>query len=257
MHTFVLALSRLVPISFLVSLTLVGSRYAHDLVLRSRPRLARWAFAGVSLIGLTAIVPYTYRAGLIVAARRAMLGGRWQAADLLLSNYDAWNGLRSEETLRQWAYVRMNTGNWAGAEEVLRLIDDPSPQAKMLIGLCQYYQGNPAAEATLSSVPDMTATQLCVRDYLRARIAQQRGDLVRAYGLYATSAHWDANFFPSIYHGVRLSLMRGDTARAAAILDSFTRRFPTQRGDRDVVILRDAIARHAIPPDKEFVIVSN
>jgi len=37
MQTFILALSRLVPLSFLVSLTLVGSRYLHDLVLRNNP----------------------------------------------------------------------------------------------------------------------------------------------------------------------------------------------------------------------------
>src|SRR5437764_465697 len=70
MQTFILALSRLVPLSFLVALTLVGSRYLHDLVLRSHPRLARWAFAVVSAVGLIAIVPYTIRAGLVVAARK-------------------------------------------------------------------------------------------------------------------------------------------------------------------------------------------
>src|SRR3954470_21092288 len=71
MQIFVLALSRLVPISFLVSLTLIGSRYAHDLVLRTRPQLARWAFAAVSLVGLIAIAPNVLRAGLIVGAQWA------------------------------------------------------------------------------------------------------------------------------------------------------------------------------------------
>src|ERR1044071_8499130 len=83
MHLFVLALSRLVPISFLVSLTLVGSRYLHDLVLRSRPRLARWAFAAVSLVGTIAVAPYLLRAALIVGAEWATTDHRWQAADLL------------------------------------------------------------------------------------------------------------------------------------------------------------------------------
>src|SRR5438105_1771165 len=257
MQTFILALSRLVPLSFLVSLTLVGSRYLHDLILRSHPRLARWAFAAVSLVGLIAVVPYTIRAGLIVAARYAFINGRWQAADLLLTDYDGWNGLQSDETLRQWACARMNVGNWAGAEEVLRTADSPSPQARVLVGLCQYYEGNPAAETTLSRIPDMTGTQLCLRDYILGRIAQKRGDLGRAFAFYARSARWEANFFPSVYHGVRLCLVHGDWPRAAAILDDYTRRFPMQRGDRDVLILRDALAAHTAPPDKEFVIVSS
>src|SRR5438067_8635808 len=249
MQTFILALSRLVPLSFLVALTLVGSRYLHDLVLRSHPRLARWAFAVVSAVGLSATVPYTIRAGLVVAARYAILNGRWRAADLLLTDYDGWNGLQTDQTLRQWASARMNVGNWKGAEEVLRMAESPSPQTRVLIGVCQYYEGNPAAEATLSAVPDMTATQLCLRDYILGRIVQKRGELADAYALYARSARWEANFFPSVYHGVRLSLVHGDPRRAAAILDGFTRDFPRQSGDRDVLTLRDAIARHAPPPD--------
>jgi hypothetical protein len=257
MQTFILALSRLVPLSFLVSLTLVGSRYLHDLVLRSHPRLARWAFAGVSLVGLIAAAPYTIRAGLIVAADYATVHGRWQAADLLFTDYDGWNGLKSDEMLRRWANARMNAGNWPGAEEVLRMGEKPSAQTRVLIGLCQYYEDNPVAEATLSAVPDMTATQLCLRDYLLGRIAQKRGDLGRAYLFYARSARWEANFFPSVYHGVRLCLVRGDAPRAAAILDDYARLFPRQSDDRDVLALRDAIARQGVPPDKEFIVVSS
>jgi hypothetical protein len=257
MQTFILILSRLVPLSFLVSLTLVGSRYLHDLVLRGHPRLARWAFAGVSLVGLIAALPYTIRAGLIVGAQYAMIHGRWQAADLLYADYDGWNGLKSDEMVRRWANARMNAGNWPGAEEVLRMGEEPSPQTRVLIGLCQYYQSNPAAEATLRTVPDMTATQLCLRDYLLGRIAQKRGDLGGAYLFYARSARWEANFFPSVYHGVRLSLVHGDPQRAAAILDGFTRQFPRQESASDVLTLRDAIARHSVPPDKEFIIVSS
>ena len=247
----------LVPISFLVSLTLVGSRYVHDLVLRSRPSLARWAFAAVSLIGVIAVAPYLLRAALIVGAEWATTEHRWQAADLLMSDYDAWNGRRTHDVLRLWANIRMNARNWAGAEEVLRLSAEPQPQTTLLIGVCQYYEGNGAAETTLRAVPDMTGTQLCLRDYLLGRIAQKRGDLPHAFALYAKSARWEPNFFPSVYHGVRIRLQDGDTGSAAAILDGFTRRFPTGGDAGDVAILREAIRRHAIPPDKEFVIVSS
>lgn len=257
MQIFVLALSRLVPISFLLSLTLIGSRYAHDLVLRSRPHLAKWAFAGVSLVGLIAIVPNALRAGLIVGAQWAKNTGRWRAADLFYGDYDAWNGRRSEDTLREWAYARMNVRDWAGAEQVLRLAVNPSAQAHILIGVCEYYQGNPSAEATLRAVPDMSATQLCVRDYILGRIAQKRGDLRRALGLYARSAGWEANFFPSAYHGIRLMLLRGDAGSAAAILDGFVRRFPQQGAARDIVVLREAIRNRTVPADKEFIIVSD
>jgi hypothetical protein len=257
MHIFVLALSRLVPIALLLSLTLVGSRFAHDLVLRTRPHLAKWAFAGVSLVGLIAIVPNILRAGLIVGAQWAANTNRYRAADLLYSDYDAWNGRRSEDTLREWAYVRMNNRDWAGAEEVLRLAETPTPQARILVGICQYYEGNPAAEATLRAVPDMSGTQLCVRDYLLGRIAEKRGDLARAFDLYASSANWEPNFFPSTYQAARLTLQQGNTRAAAAIVDSYTRRFPMHRTAGDVVVLRDAIQRRAVPPEKEFVIVSD
>lgn len=256
MHIFVLALSRLVPIAFLVSLTLIGSRYLHDLLLRTRPHLARWAFVGVSLIGLVAILPYAWRAGLVVAAEWATVDRRWQAADLFLTEYDAWNGRRSEDLLRHWAYARMNANNWRGAEEVLRLSPHPEVQTMLLIGVCQYYENSPAAEATLRGVPDAVATQLCLRDYLLARLAERRGDLRGAFKLYSRSVAWEPNFFPSTYQGVRLMLMNGDAARAALILDSFTRNFPTAGAAGDVGVLRDAIRRHAVPPDKEFIIVS-
>jgi hypothetical protein len=257
MQIFVLALSRLVPISFLVSLTLVGSRYAHDVVLRTRPHLARWAFAAVSLVGLIAIVPNVLRAGLIVGAQWGLATGRWRAADLLLGEYDAWNGRRSEDTLRQWAYARMSIDDWAGAEEVLRLAQAPTPQTRILIGVCEYYEGKPSAEATLAAVPDVSATQLCVRDYLLGRIAEKRGDPRRAFTFYARSAAWEPNFFPSTYQAVRMMLAHGDVRRAAAILDSFTRRYPLEGAAGDAVVLRTAIQRHAVPPEKEFVVVSD
>jgi hypothetical protein len=65
MEIFVLALSRLVPLAFLVSLTLNGSRYLHDLVLRTRPALAKWAFAAVSLVGLIATAPFAVASTLL------------------------------------------------------------------------------------------------------------------------------------------------------------------------------------------------
>jgi hypothetical protein len=256
MDLFVLALSRLVPLAFLTSLTLIGSRYVHDLLWPARPRLARWAFAGVCLVGLVALAPYALRATLIVAATRATRQQRWKAADLLLTGYDSWDGLRSEEMLHQWAYVRMNEGHWREAEEVLRLDTHQSAQGMLLLGLCQYYQRNPAAESTLAAVPDMSATELCVRDYLLGRIAQRRGNLPLAYRRYMQSVAWEADFFPGVYHAARLWLTRGEGGRAEVIVKSFTRRFPAAH-DPNLPILFDSIRRHTVPPDKEFVIVSD
>ncbi len=257
MAIFVFTLSRLVPLLFLISLTLVGSRYAHDLVLRTRPRLARWVFVAVSLVGLLASAPYALRAGLIIGAKSATGRGRWKAADLLYAGYDSWNGSRSESSLRDWAYVRMNAGDWRGAEEVLELSGRRSPQTTMLIGLCQYYENKPAAQTTLSSVPDVAGTQLCVRDYLLGRLTQKRGDLNHAYQLYERSARWEADFFPSIYHGSRIALMGGNAALATSIVDGFVRQSPTSANDRDIQILRTSVRTNTLPPDKEFVVVSN
>jgi hypothetical protein len=257
MTLFILALSRLVPIAFLASFTLIGSRYLFDLLWPTRPRLARWVFASVCLIGLAGMAPYALRAALIVAATRANEQQRWKAADLLYTGYDSWNGLRSEETLRQWAYVRMNDGDWRGAEEVLRLENHLSPQRELLLGLCQYYEGNPAAESTLTRVPNMTSTPLYVRDYVLGRIAQRRGDLPLAYQRYAQSVAREADFFPSVYHGARLWETRGGWRMAESIVSAFLRRFPAAMSDPNVTLLLDSIRRHAVAPDKEFVIVTN
>jgi hypothetical protein len=257
MSIFVLALSRLVPISFLISLTLIGSRYLHDLVWRTRPEAARWAFAAVSFVGLIATMPYAFRAGLIIDSTLTASRGQWAKTDALLTVYDSWDGHWSETGLREWAFARMNRGDWAGAEKVLRMSEKQSAQTNILIGVCQYYEGNPAAEATLAAVPNASGTQLCLRDYILARIAQKRGDFARAFQLYGQSAVWEPDFFPSVYHGVRLSLLKHDPRLAARILDRFVRQFPTNAADRDVTILRQNIAANSIPPDKEFVVVSD
>jgi len=257
MEIFVLALSRLVPLLFLVSLTLIGSRYVHDLVLRHRPRAAKWAFAGVSIVGLLAVAPYAWRAGLVVGARWATQKGRWRMADVLDSEYDAWHGSRSETIIRQWAYARMSEGDWKGAEEVLRLAETETPQVQVLIALCQYNAHDPRAEQTLVAVPDTGGAQLCVRDYLLGRIAQRRGDLARAFALYARSVQWQAHFFPSTFHGVRIALVNHEPRRATTILDGFVKSYPWTRDDPNVRLLRECIAQNGIPPDQEFVIVSN
>ena len=256
MELFVLALSRLVPLLVLISLTLAGSRYVHDLVLKRRPGAAKWAFAAVSFVGLLAIAPYAWRAVLVVGARWASQSGRWQLADLLHTEYDSWNGSRSETILHQWAYARMGEEDWKGAEEVLAL-GDRSPQTLVLTGLCQYYLHDPRAGQTLASVGNESGTQLCVRDYLLGRIAQQRGDLGAAFALYARSARWEPGFFPSTFHGVRLALVAGRTAQAAAILDEFVKAYPSSAADPNIRLLRDCIARKRIPPDEEFHVVSH
>ena len=76
MAIFVLALSRLVPVIFLISLTLIGSRYIHDLVLPEHPRLARTSFIAIALLGTIATVPYAIRGGLIVGGTRCCRYGR-------------------------------------------------------------------------------------------------------------------------------------------------------------------------------------
>jgi hypothetical protein len=256
LELFVLALSRLVPLLLLVSLTLAGSRYVHDLVLERRPRAARWAFAAVSFVGLLASAPYAWRAVLVVGARWASQSGRWQLADLLHTEYDSWNGSRGERIIRQWAFARMGEGNWTGAEEVLAL-GDRSPQNVVLTGLCQYYLHDPRAEQTLASVGNQSNTQLCVRDYLLGRIAQQRGDLGAAFALYARSVRWEPGFFPATFHGVRLALVAGRPAQAAAILDEFVKAFPASAADPNIRLLHDCITQGRIPPDEEFHVVSH
>ncbi len=257
MQIFVLLLSRLVPISLVASLALVGSRYIHDLLLPRGRRQATLAFAGVALIGLIAIGPPTIRAFLIVGALEASQRQQWQKADRLFTEYDRWDGRRTDRTIRRWAFVRMNLGSWEGAEAILGLDAAASPQARVLLGICQYYRNEATADATLAAIPDVTDTQLCIRDYLRGRIAERHGDDRRAISFYGHSAQLDANFFPATYQGIRLFLKHGDIRTASLILEQFTRRYPRQGEAPDVMTLRAAIASKTVPPEKEFVIVSD
>jgi hypothetical protein len=257
MEILVLALSRLVPLLFLVSGTLVGSRYVHDVVLPRRPRAARWAAAAVALVGMVSVLPYTWRAILVVGARWATTNNRSQLSDVLHREYDAWNGSRNDSIIREWAFAKMSEGDWKGAEAVLQLSKDQTGQILLLTGLCQYNTHDPRAEQTLASIPDRGGTQLCVRDYLLGRLAEKRGDLPGAFALYRRSAQWELDFFPSTYDGARLLLLAGQTRRAAAVLDVFVRTYPSAAADPKVQLLRDCIAQGRVPIDQEFVIVSN
>jgi hypothetical protein len=256
MDLFVLGLSRLVPILLLASLTLAGSRYIFDVLLPISRRLASWAFACVMLIGTAGTAPSALRGALLVGARWAGQHGRPALADSMFSEYDAWNGKRSDAMLREWAFARMNRGDWRGAEDILDLDRTTVTQITVLRGLCQYYANEPAAESTLRSVPNFSDAQLHVRDYLLARIAQRQGDLRNAFRLYGQSAAWRPEFFPSVYHGARLALIVHRPDLAARILQNFLDRYAWHVNDPDVRHLRDGIRSGVLPPDKEFRIVA-
>ncbi|HEV8658336.1 MAG TPA: hypothetical protein VGS96_06875 [Thermoanaerobaculia bacterium] len=256
MALFVMILSRLVPIMMLLSLTLVGSRYIYDLVLPRRPRLAPWAFAAVSLIGLIATAPYVWRAALVVGGHWAVERSRFQLADILLADYDAWGGRTTDTVGREWAYARMNLGHWKDAEEALLKVPRPSAQSTLLIGLCRYYLNDPAAEATLLRIPDVLQVEIQIRDYLLARIAQKRGDITRAYNLYWRAASIQPHFLPAVYHGARLTMLAGDADAALRIVNAYARQFPGAGTNPDVLTLRSYISSGRVPPDKEYEIVA-
>lgn len=249
-------LSRLVPVMLLVSLTLIGSRYVFDVVRQRRPKAARLACAAVVLVGLMAAAPVAWRGALLVGGRWAIERSRWSVADLLLSEYTTWGGKVSPPVARQWAFTRMNLGNWAGAEEILREIDDPDAQTKLMIALSRYYQRDPSSEQLLRNVPDALQTQLEIREYLLGRIAQKRRDYERAFFHYGRAASFEPHFLPAVYHGARLRLLAREPDLALKIIDSFTRDFPSAANQPDIAVLRDAVRRGAIPPDKEYEVVT-
>jgi hypothetical protein len=258
MDLLVVVLSRLVPLLLMGSVTLIGSRYIFDLLrLRGRPAMARWAFGAVMFLGILASGPYAVRSTLLIGGRWSLPRGRWQVADLLFTDYDGLGGRRSQIFVRDWAYARMNLDRWKDAEEVLRNSDEAmEPQTLLMIGICRYYAADPRAEQTLTSVPMLTGTQLCIREYLLGRIAQRRGDLAGAWARYGRSASLERNFFPAVYHGVRLQLLRRDGQTASRILNGFLSDYPGAARAADVEVLLRAVQSGSIPPDKEFIIVT-
>ncbi len=249
-------LSRLVPVMFLVSLTLIGSRYVFDVLRPRRAGAARLACAGVALIGFMATAPVAWRGVLLVGGRWAMERSKWNVADLLLSEYKAWHGGLSEPVARQWAFTRMNLGDWAGAEEILRDVEKPSAQTRLMIALCRYYRGDPSAVAVLRSIPDALQTQLEIREYLLGRIAQKGRDYETAFHHYARAVAFEPHFLPAVYHGARLRLLARQPDLAQKIIDSFTRDFPSAANQPDINLLRQAVRRRMIPPDKEYEVVT-
>ena len=249
-------LSRLVPVMLLVSLTLIGSRYVYDVVRQRRPGAARLAVIVVVLVGFIATAPVAWRGVLLVGGRWAMERNRWNAADVLLTEYTAWRGQLSAPVARQWAFTRMNLGNWAGAEEVLRNIEQPDAQTRLMIGLTRYYQGDPASEQLLRSVPDAIQTQLEIREYLLGRLAQKRRDYDRAFFHYGRAASFEPHFLPAVYHGARLRLLADQPDLAMRIVESFTSQFPSAANQPDINALRAAARSGSVPPDKEYEIVT-
>ena len=196
-----------------------------------------------------------WRATLVVAGQWALIHDRWQLADVLLTDYDNWGGRRSDTLMREWAFARMNMVNWDGAEEALLKVPQPSAQTVLLIGLCQYYRHDPAAEQTLRRVPDALQVETQIRDYLLGRLAQKRGDIDRAYAFYWHAASIQPRFLPAVYHGARLRMLAGDDVAARQIVDGYARQFPGT-AHPDVVMLRSYITARRVPPDKEYEIVS-
>src|SRR5436190_18950138 len=92
MDVFVLIISRVVPMLFIASLTLVLARVSFDIVARRDRRAAFAVFALIGVLGALLLVPGIIRLRLMASAARACERGEWRAGGAGLSGLGARGG---------------------------------------------------------------------------------------------------------------------------------------------------------------------
>lgn len=209
MDVFVLIVSRVVPMLFIASLTLVLGRVAFDIVAKRDRRAAFVVFVLIGALGAVWIVPGIVRLTLMASAARAYKRGDWRAVDVALGELRERGGREDKSLTRQWINAELNLGANDKAEGLILEHLRPQagrkvaaePQEILLLGIARYRAGRPAqAERTLRAVPNAKGTDLFLRDYYLGRLAEMRGDCAAARQRFAASLKAQPKFYPAQHH---------------------------------------------------------
>lgn len=262
MQLYTMALSRLVPLLFLVSVFLIAGRFVHDRARQSHPALAKPLFGAVLVCALLVVSPFVARAWVLVRAEHAFQAANWPVAAERFEIYAELRGSARGNEGYRWALALMNAHRYAEAESVLvRSFPPPGertvairPDRVLALATCRYYAGRrDLARKTLLALPPGISA---VRDYLLGRIAEEEGSRDASLASYRDALLREPGFYPALYQTVRLLVLEGRRADAEAAVEAFQRKAGPRSGKSEIDALKRSARGDSPPPEpKEFLLV--
>ena len=252
MDVFVLIVSRLVPMLFIGSLTLVLGRVCYDILAMRSRRAAVAVFALIGALGILWLLPGIMRLRLTTSAARAYRRADWRTVDTALRELRERGGHEDPSMTRDWITAELNLGDNAKAEALILEQVRPSegrsvaaePQQILLLGVARYRGGRlQEAQRTLLAVPDARGTDLFVRDYYLGRLAEMRGDWGEAARRFEASIAAQPRFYPALHHLARCAMLMHDASLALRVIDRYAPRASA---------LRAQVTSGTIPDNREF-----
>lgn len=256
---FSIAVGRIVPILFGLSLTLVAARVVADRA--SRRATARGlVFALIVVLGCLLMTPFALRSAALVGAEIAVRAGESSKARARIEAYQDLGGTLRWRRAGRWGLFLLRFSYWKETERILSAVLDPSEGVAegsradlwMMLGLSAYHVGDLArAENALLHAGRPSAETGYLRDYVFGRLLARRGDLELAKRAYESALERYPGFIPALYQLIRLRLQAGDVAGAREL----AKRLPRGAAASPVVDLLDAsVAQGLPPPEREFFI---
>jgi tetratricopeptide (TPR) repeat protein len=256
--TFTLVLSKLVPLIFGLSGSLLLAKFSSESARRVVPRVAGFVFAGVLTIGMVAMIPFAARSWLHVRAFMAFEGRDWQRAVEYFDDYRRAGAGESTTTLRRHATSLVNLQRWDDAAALLSPKLSEAGGSGMrgpadlveLLAVCRYHLGDlQRAEEAFRGLRGYHWFEFR-SDYYLGRIAELRFRFAEAVTWYRRSLDLQPGFFPALYQAVRLCVAQGRGPEAGDALDVFLRGSAQDSGG-----LGSAIRTGRPLPPREFFIV--
>ncbi|HKF44983.1 MAG TPA: tetratricopeptide repeat protein [Thermoanaerobaculia bacterium] len=263
MFVFTLLISRLVPAALGLSLFLILGRFGYDWFAPRSRVLARVLFASVLGLGGLILLPYLLRTGVLLGAELAFEKDKWPDANGRFVLYRRLGGRTSETLNLDWASSLINMRRWREAETVLvsgvrrtpRGVD-AYPRTILLLGMCRYFQGRfDESEKAFRAVCSGSNETVC--HYFLARMADRRGDASGAIEGYRRSLRQTPQFFPAVYHSIRLLLASGDRSGARAVFQQFVGTGGVGDAPETASLGRAIEAGGGELPDREFFLIQN
>lgn len=263
MFVLTLAISRVVPILFMVSFFLVFSRFLYDRYHSQNRTIALTFMIIVLTLGLFSIAPFVLRAGCATIAEIYYLKNDWKKTDSYFSLHSQFGGKATGALARDWINALMANHEWQKAEAVILSTFkfqknsnkvQVDPEFVLLLGISRYYDGRAdLARRTLATLSGIEQNKY-LADYFLGRIAENQKDFSEASAKYLASANESPRFLPAVYHAVRMNLITGKRAEAEKVLAGFVQRSGST--DSNIQACLQALQTNgSIPPPKEFVLV--
>lgn len=251
-------ITRLVPLLFILSATVAGMRFFHDLLVRRHAWAARIAAVSCLIAGSAFALPLTARMSIIYGAESAFREKDWPLAERRFALYEQLGGGFNYRTHFEYGLSLLNTGEFARAiPHFQSALADPTGglvvDARFFGALCLYKTGKfDQVAAAMREIPRRFPFA-AEAHYLLARVharAKRPGPAVLEL---QRSLSENPDFAPALYEITRMAVLGGSPQVANAAIDASARRH--RNGDRDPFIqyLKASIARGEVLPDREFL----